>query len=193
MGKAQEGTSRETRNPADGPASGLLRPRRLVDDRPATLDPEVARLHHRLRVDLIDHLLAVVPDGWDVSAGCCWQPGPAQAALRPDVVVHRTLTRDWQLPDPPVLCVDIAAGPADPRSACRYARLGVDHHWHLDSQRCTLQVSVRLDDAYRHCETLSAESFSSRTASSGSTWVDFGVGIAHLDELLPQFSSRAVG
>ena len=192
MGEAQERTSRETWNPTDGPASGWLRPCRLDDDGPATLAPDVARLHHRLRVDLVDHLLAAVPDGWEVSAGCCWQPGPTQAALRPDVVVHRTLTRDWQLPDPPVMCVDIAAGPADPRLARSYARLGVDHHWHLDSQRGTLQVSVRLEDAYRHCETLSTETLTSRAGFGRPAWVDFGVGIAHLDRLLPQFFSRAV-
>ena len=191
MGGAQERTSRETWN-ADRPASGWLRPCRLGDDGPATLAPDVARLHHRLRVDLVDHLLAAVPDGWEVSVGCCWQSGPTQPALRPDVVVHRTLTRDGQLPDPPVLCVDIAAGPADPRPARSYARLGVDHHWHLDSRRGTLQVSVRLDDAYRHCETLSLETLALRAGSCGPTWVDFGVGIAHLDRPVRQLFNRAV-
>ena len=82
--------------------------------------------------------------------------------------------------------------PADPRPARSYAKLGVDHHWHLDSRRGTLQVSVRLDDAYRHCETLSTETFTSRAGSCEPAWVDFGVGIAHLDSLLPQFLRRAV-
>ena len=174
--------------------AGVLRPCRLDDDPPATLDPGVARLHHRLRVEFTAHLLACVPDGWEVSAGCCWQPSPTEATLRPDVVVHRALTHEGRLPGPPVLCVDVAAGPTDPRPARSYARLGVDHHWHLDSRSGTLQVSVRVDDAYRRCETFSATSRAPGAGAHGPAWVDFGVGIAHLDGLLhPPLSTSLPG
>lgn len=191
MGGAQQRTGQRSTSAVDGPAAGWLRPDRLADHGPATLGPGVARLHHRLRADLVDHLLAAVPDGWEVCAGCCWQPAVTEAALRPDVAVHPTLAEGEQLREPPALCVDIADGPADPRLARAYARLGVDHHWHVDSRRGTLQVSVRLDDAYRHCETFSAETLVLGPASRAPAWIDFGVGIAHVDRLMPQFFSRA--
>jgi hypothetical protein len=172
-----------TSPPAVGP--GVLRPCRLDDDGPRTLDPAVARLHHRLRVEVAARLLDSVPDGWEVSAGCCWQPSTTSGTLHPDVVVHRTLGRGRRLLVAPVLCVDIGAGPAGPRTGRTYAQLGVDHHWHVDSTHGTLQVSVRVDDVYRRCESFSAEALAPGQPSHGLAWVDFGVGIAQLDGLLP--------
>jgi hypothetical protein len=152
--------------------------------------PDVARgaavdqLHDRLRVDLTARLEASVPDGWEVSAEACWPPSSGRGALRPDLVVHRTLEGDGRMPVPPVLCVDIAAGPADVRPAHPCARLGVDHHWHVDLQHGTLQVSVRVGDVYRRCESFSAESLVPAAASHRAAWVDFGVGVVQLDGLL---------
>ena len=45
--------------------------------------------------------------------------------------------------------------------------------------------SVRVDDVYRRCETLTAESLSASSGSAAPAWVDFGVGIARLEGLLP--------
>ena len=168
-----------------GVGPGVLRPCRPDDDGPGTLDPAVARLHHRLRVEVAARLLASVPGGWEVSAGCCWQPSTTSGPLHPDVVVHRTLGRGRRLLATPVLCVDIGAGPAGLRPGRTYAQLGVDHHWHVDSTHDTLQVSVRVDDVYRRCESFSAESLAPGHAAHGLAWVDYGVGIAHLDGLLP--------
>ncbi len=135
-----------------------------------TLDAETARLHHRVRVALIELLVAATPDGWEVddTSSCttvrldvavrpCRGPGAGPAAL-------------------PVLCVDLSGG-EDPekdrhRQARRHAlaRIGVDHYWDLDTATGTLDVHVRRDDEYRHAERV-----------TGADWLDFGIGLVHVD------------
>lgn len=171
--------------------AGLLRPCCPADDE-SVLDADVARGHHQVRVELVAQLSQVLPDGWDVSAACAWTPASSEGAvLHPDVVVHRDLARGGRLPAPPVLCVELAAGPPG-RSALAYARYGVDHYWHLNTVDRSLEVCVRVGDEYRRCESVLVEAplASSTDASSpalrpldspGHWWVDFGVGVVSLD------------
>ncbi|WP_204912084.1 Uma2 family endonuclease [Microlunatus spumicola] len=172
------------------PGPGVLRRCCPGGDGAGAPDADAAGLQHRLRSEIAARLRASVPDGWEVSAGCCWHPSPGPGTLHPDVAVHRALADEGRLQGAPVLCVDVSDEPAGPRPARAYARLGVDHHWHVDTRRGTVQVSVRVDADYRRCETFSSDSSDSsdssatRSAPAGSAWVDFGVGIVHLDGLL---------
>jgi hypothetical protein len=148
------------------------------------LAPDLARLHHRIRVEVARQLGAVVCAGWEVSAACSWSlVQPEGLLLCPDVVVHRILDPGGRLPVPPSLCVVVGAGPPDRRSANAYARAGVDHHWYLDSRSGVVEVSVRVDDEYRRAETV--------TTSDVGEWIDFGVGIVRLTAVVQPACPRA--
>lgn len=136
-------------------------------------DVNVARRHHQIRVDVERQLSAVVIDGWQVATACAWSPvGADGVRLFPDLVVHRPLGPGGRLTTPPVLCVEVATGPAEHRSANAYARLGVDHYWQLDTAEEVVEVSVRVEEEYRLAETL--------PFTRVGEWIDFGVGIVRL-------------
>ena len=149
------------------------------------VDRQAGRVHAQIDVRLgleVAHQLAkVVPDGWDVSTGCLWVPARSDGLLlHPGVVVHRALEPGGGLSGPPTLCVSITSGCLDPRSARPYARFGVDHYWHLDSRSGALEVLVRVDDEYRHAETITVSSTSPGADDEAVEWVDFGIGVLRL-------------
>lgn len=164
-------------------AGGLLshRPGGSPHDRP--VESDTAWTDFRLGVDVARQLRFAVPHGWEVSTDCLWSPAPGHPVLlQPSVVVHRPLTRDGGLLAPPVLCVGIDAGRLDLRSARIYARVGVDHYWHLDSRTGVLEVLVRVDDDYRHAETLSVDSADPNAdrGAGAAQWLDFGIAVVYL-------------
>ena len=86
--------------------------------------------------------------------------------------MHQPLDGSGRLPTPPALCVAVVAGPPNHRSASAFARVGVDHYWHLDSRSGVVEVSVRVDEEYRRAESV--------TISGEGEWIDFGVGVVKL-------------
>ena len=133
----------------------------------------------RLRADLARQLEQAVPEGWAVSTGCPWAPDRSGGlVLHPHVAVHRPRQADGGLPAPPTLCVDITPGRPDGRAARPYARFGVDHYWHLDSRSGVLEVFVRVEQDYRHAESIAVDGVD--VVSGLAPWVDFGIGVLEL-------------
>lgn len=154
---------------------------RVADHRAGELDPETARPPLRLGIDVARQLGQAVPEGWRVSTRCLWPPERnGDLLLRPDVAVHRPFQPDGSLPTPPILCVGIAPARLDLRSVWTYARHGVDHYWHLDSRDNVLEILVRVDDDYRHAETLVITNPDLDPAAGAVEWVDFGIGVVRL-------------
>lgn len=163
----------------------MLRSCSATEDPSGALAPDLARLHHRIRVEVARQLDGAIHGGWEVSAACCWSVAqPDGLPLCPDVVVHRYLEPGGRLTAPPTLCVVVGAGPPSRRAADVYARAGVDHHWYLDSRSGVVTVSVRVDDEYRRAETL--------TPGEVGEWIDFGVGIVRLTRTAPRTGTGRV-
>ncbi len=69
----------------------------------AIIDPETARLQHRVRVAVIELLAAATPSGWEVVDSSTWAKMTLDIAVRP----HNGPDEQSLLP---VLCVDLTAG-----------------------------------------------------------------------------------
>jgi Uma2 family endonuclease len=136
------------------------------------MSPSPTRRHQACSSRLMVALEDALPPGYRAVTAWSWKK--ARDEFIPDVMVFPDTDEDVRFTGTPILCVEVLstnrAADLVVKSA-KYAALGVDHYWVIDTNAATMDVFVRDDQLYHLATTITTEP----------TEVDFGVGRALID------------
>jgi Uma2 family endonuclease len=136
------------------------------------MSPSPTRTHQKVIFRLQAALEPVIPGTHEVVQAWSWKAGRDE--FIPDLLVCPKTDEEVRFTGTPVLCVEVLstnrAADLVVKSA-KYASLGVDHYWVIDTNVSAMDVFTRDDRIYRHVSTITTEP----------TEVDFGVGRVRID------------
>jgi Putative restriction endonuclease len=136
------------------------------------MSPSPTRRHQKVIFRLQAALEPVIPPTHEVVQAWSWKAGRDE--FIPDLLVFPKTDEEVRFTGTPVLCVEVLstnrAADLVVKSA-KYASLGVDHHWVIDTNVRTMDVFARDDRIYHLASTITTEPVE----------VDFGVGRVRID------------
>jgi Uma2 family endonuclease len=136
------------------------------------VSPSPTRRHQKVIFRLQAALEPVIPPTHEVVQAWSWKAGRDE--FIPDLLVFPKTDEEVRFTGTPVLCVEV---PSTNRAAdlvvksAKYASLGVDHYWVIDTNVRTMDVFARDDRIYHLASTITTEPVE----------VDFGVGRVLID------------
>jgi Uma2 family endonuclease len=142
-----------------------------VDGR-LVMSPSPTREHQQIVQRLVRALSAVVPAGYEVTAGWAWKP--AGDEFVPDVMVHETTTESVRFTGLPALVVEVLStnrGDDLVVKTTKYANAGLPHYWVVDPRDGAIDTFELTGTTYRHVAHV----------SEGSAELAFGLGSVALE------------